>query len=82
MGLKEAIAAGPKWDPVPAPASVKLVLCATACSLVPTTDRDTGLCLVCWRAWRFSQATTPVRGPLVSSERIEIMIPPGPKPDA
>jgi hypothetical protein len=57
--VKEAIAAGPKWDPVDAESSVKLVACATGCSLVPKIDRETGLCLVCWRVWRFAAAGFP-----------------------
>jgi len=61
--LQRAIARGPKWHPIAALSSVGLILCATECGLVERVDRDTGLCLVCWRIWRWTSAGFPARAP-------------------
>lgn len=62
--LRELIAAGPIWIPEAAKSSVKLTVCLACVDFVAAVDTATGLCRVCWRLWRFAQATTPVRVPL------------------
>ncbi len=63
--LRELIAAGPRFECVagagPVPGAEAN---CSACLLVCWPDFATGLCLDCWRVWRFAQATTPVRSAL------------------
>lgn len=63
--LRDAISAGPKWDAIKPLSSVELGACVACGDLVQWISASTGLCKVCWRLWRFAQATTPVRGPLL-----------------
>jgi hypothetical protein len=47
--LRESIASGPKYKDTDGNA-----ICSVCCQPDTGVDATTGLCLGCWRAWRFS----------------------------